>query len=112
MTENEHLFYLVINSWIFKSAILGTLATLSGYIIWLAKDANKKINNAATKDELREVEKKIDKSKNEAFIYTENFMKIHEDKQKLELLAMESKIIETHKMVHFLYENEINRNKR
>ena len=105
MTENIELFDMIVQSTYFKTGV-GTVTTaLIGWIILFLKNTNKKINNAATKDEL-------DRAKNEAFKYTERHIQIHEDKQKIELFAMNSKITETHEMVQFIYQNEMKRNKR
>ena len=105
MSENRELFELIINSMYFKSSIWAIITTLFGWLIFFLKATNKKINDAATKKELSLV-------KDEAFKYTERHMKIHEDKQILELCAMNKTIDNTHEMVEFLYQNEIKRNKK
>lgn len=95
---------LIMNSIAFKASIGATVTTLIGWAMISIKNTKKKIDCAVTKDQLDEV-------KDQAFRYTDNRMKIHEDKQILELTNLTTKISETHQMVGKLLDIHLNNKK-
>ena len=76
--------------------------TLLGWALISLRSNHNRLKNSVTKDEL---ESKI----NEAKQYTNEKIKIHEDKQVLEIAAIADKVIATHEMVTELWKNQINK---
>ena len=68
------------------------------------KNTSKKIKNAPTKDDL-------EKLKQEAKKYTDEKIKVHEDKQILEITSIKNDVSEMKGMVQFLYESAISKSK-
>ena len=93
---------MIINNPIFKWTIGTAITTLTGWALLSVKDTNNKIKNAVSKSELQDSERK-------SKLYTNNQIKIHEDKQILELSALSGKVNETHTMVSRLLDIQLNK---
>lgn len=96
MIEEQGLIDMITSSTMFKLSLGTVITTLTGWALISIRNTSKKIKDAPTKDELSEV-------KDAAFRYTDDRLKIHEDKQLIEMAGMQNNIQETHRMVSELY---------
>jgi hypothetical protein len=104
MKEELTTIEIVLNSWIFKTTIGTIITTMIGWALISARNTNKKINNAASKAD-------VNKAKMETFKYVDDKLKIHEDKQILELSTIIDKVSATHTMVGKLLDIQLNKGK-
>lgn len=89
MQESKEIIDMIIQSTAFKATVGTLFSTLT---VWFLV----KVKNIPTKKELKEVECTANK-------YTDERIKVHEDKQVLELSGITSKLNDTHRMVSELY---------
>jgi thiosulfate reductase cytochrome b subunit len=88
--------------WIFKTVLGTLLTTMIGWALISVRNTSMKINKAPTSEDLNKIKK-------DAFKYTDDQLKIHEDKQILELNNIAYKVDETHKMVGKLLDLQMNK---
>lgn len=98
--ESIKIIEAIMESTAFRTGLGVTISTLLGWILIDFRNTRKKIKEAPTKDDLNEV-------KNDAFKYTDDRMKIHEDLQVLEITNIKDKIMATHDMVKVIYDKHI-----
>lgn len=107
MEETKGLFELMVRHW---AEIFGTtiIITLTGWGLLSIKNANKKLRNVLTADE---IDARIEDAKKNAESYTDEKIDNHNKLQTVVLSAIVAQGDKTYEMVKFIYELELKRSK-